>query len=104
MTYVSLVEVFGEAKKNFEESFMATSDRPDTMGLVFATISFFIGWMFGLTMDYLLHKFVSTDEPQSKDPMPDDEVRLSIRPEQIDFNTADEEEMAQFKFEADTFR
>ena len=90
MAYVSLVEVFGEAKNNFTDYF-----NDSTKGLLFATMSFFIGWLLGLIMDFLLHKFMSTDAPELSSQK--DEERQPI-------NLGTEEEMAQYKFESDTFR
>ena len=64
MAYVSLVEVFGEAKRNFAESYKHKDDN-ESLALVMATVSFFIGWFLGITMDFFLHKFVPTSSDES---------------------------------------
>ena len=64
MAYVSLVEVFGEAKANFEESYPYSEDNEKT-ALVLATIAFFVGWFLGIGMDFVLHKFVPTSSEES---------------------------------------
>jgi len=94
MAYVSLVEVFGEAKANFEESY-PYSENNEKKALVLATISFFVGWFLGIGMDFVLHKFVPTSSEES----------LKTDPEAHSFLDArNEESVAQFKFEQDTFR
>ena len=65
MTYVSLVEVFGESKENFIEGFMHTygEKKANTYGLAAATGMFFLGWVIALGMDCGLHKIM--DKAQS---------------------------------------
>ena len=58
MAYVSLVEVFGEAKENFEHSFAEyyPGDKNEkiveTYALLCATGTFFAGWFVALAMDW----------------------------------------------------
>jgi ZIP family zinc transporter len=97
MAYVSLVEVFGEAKVNFTESF-SSSEKAETRGLVYATTSFFVGWTIGVFMDFLLHKYAPTDGDECKISQLDEEAKA------VPIDPGNEEAVAQFKFEQDTFR
>ena len=87
MAFVSLVEVFHEAKEHFEEVYKG--DR----GLIYACLSFFVGWGVALAMDHLLHKYL---DPEVDNSCPSAFLEKG-HPE-------NEEEMAQRRFEADTFR
>ena len=97
MAYVSLVEVFGEAKGNFTESF-SSSENAETRGLVYATVSFFLGWSVGVFMDFLLHKYAPTDGDECKTSSLDEEAKA------VPIDPTNEEAVAQFKFEQDTYR
>lgn len=84
MAYVSLVEVFGEAKANFEESYPYSEDNEKT-ALVLATIAFFVGWFLGIGMDFVLHKFVPTSSEESL--KTDPEGKWKIKPKFLLFLT-----------------
>lgn len=87
MAFVSLVEVFHEAKSHFEEVFKGD------LGLIYACLSFFVGWGLARAMDNLLHAYL---DPQVETQCPSAFLEKG--------SPQNEEEMAQRKFEADTFR
>ena len=68
MAYVSLVEVFGESRANFTESLEGTKDpkTAETLGLLYATLSFFAGWGIAIAMDSALHRFMSHNDNDQK--------------------------------------
>lgn len=115
MAYVSLVEVFGESRENFTESLHSQKDEKtaETLGLLYASCSFFLGWFIAIAMDTALHRFIghsgscsdSSKNPQSSAYQPgaieDPDVSAS---EQLTASCCDEEVQAQLKFETDTFR
>jgi len=128
MVYVSLVEVFHEAKENFEEGFKGNEHESESKlnseqkALISATISFFIGWGIALGMDLMLHKFMDYKREEQINGQghnsPDSEVNLitssrtnpdccppaPLNNYQGSLRVCDEEKQAELRFEADTFR
>ena len=120
MAYVSLYEVLGESVANFEEGLMkkyeegrhvncteaeriAEDKAVEAWSLLYATLTFFAGWLVGIFMDWGLHRFLdyrgeSMNVNGSALPMHDDEheERVKLKNE--------EEEIAQRRFEADHLR
>lgn len=112
MTYVSLVEVFGESRTNFGESFHAEcSDNQECVSkvelraLTHATASFFVGWMFSIVMSMLLRKFMNARDSNRHYSLSQREtegiVIPAIREEAV---FCKEDEQAQLKFETDVGR
>jgi len=119
MAYVSLAEVMGESIENFKHGLAAEEkikrevngtvvadcdmhdigDEVEPKALLFATIIFFVGWIFGLLMDSALHKFMNYREEAIIQDIP-----LS-NGESTDYSGMDEQEkLAQKRFETDKLR
>ena len=112
MAYVSLVEVFGESRANFTESLHETKGEKlaETLGLLYASVSFFVGWGIAIGMDTALHRCMAhrKNEPRNQqyDPAAIDECigELNGTTDKLTSSCCDEEVQAQIKFETDTFR
>ena len=90
MAYVSLAEVLGESIENFKHGLSAEikiqreqngtvvtdcdmhdiGDEVEPHALVYATLTFFVGWVIGLVMDKGLHKFMNYREDAIKQDLP----------------------------------
>ena len=107
MAYVSLVEVFAESKENFTDGLRSTYNEKhaETLGLLYASCSFFAGWFIAIGMDAALHKFMN-----SRDAAEESDARNTLKYQQgsvieeLGSSCCDEEVQAQLKFETDTFR
>lgn len=112
MTYVSLVEVFGESRTNFGESFHAECfedqeclSKVELRALTHATVSFFVGWLFSIVMSMLLRKFMNARDSNRHYSLSQREtegiVIPAMREEAV---VCKEDEQAQLKFETDVGR
>jgi len=114
MCYVSLVEVFHEAESNFKEAFELkypdNEKKQETLALLAATGSFFIGWVVALGMDNALHKLMASREQKYTESGPREgpDSTVLYTPAVCEPETkgpcCDEDDQAQLKFDTDTFR
>ena len=127
MAFVSLYEVLGESVANFEEGLMKkyedgrhvncteaekiVEDKAvEAWALIYATVTFFGGWIVGMLMDWALHRFLeyrgdSMDRNQAL-PLHEFEVEETLKTilRRLENKEEDEEAVAQRRFEADHLR
>jgi len=115
MTYVSLVEVFGESRTNFGESFheeCSEDHKPEEClskvelrALTHATISFFVGWLFSIGMSMMLRKFMNARDSNRHYSLSQRETEGIVIPAMREEAVlCKEDEQAQLKFETDVGR